>query len=71
MKVETELEIEDQPLYTHPTLVRGLSDYVLHSVVEDAGQLLTVQDIQALTPVFTVEHAQNILTILNEVWAQF
>ena len=26
MKVETELGIEDQPLYTHPTLVTGLSD---------------------------------------------
>ena len=65
MKVETELGIEDQPLYTHPTLLTGLSDYVLHSVVENAGQSFTEQDIQALTPVFTVEHAQNIPTILN------
>ncbi|XP_062514791.1 bifunctional 3'-5' exonuclease/ATP-dependent helicase WRN-like [Corticium candelabrum] len=39
----------------------------LWKFVENAGQLFTVQDIQALTPVFTVEHAQNILTILNEV----
>lgn len=71
LEVETKLGIVDQPLYTHPTLVTGLSDHVLQSVLENAGQLFTVQDIQALTPVFSIEHAQKILTIITEVCGQF
>lgn len=70
MMEEAKLGVSHQPLYTKSSLVTGLTDSLLHSVLENAGQLHTVNDIQALTPVFSFEHAQGILAILLEAQGQ-
>lgn len=66
IKEEAKLRLNEQPLYTHSSLLTGVTDHLIQVILDRAVQLHTVEDIQALTPVFNVEHAQALVAILHE-----
>jgi hypothetical protein len=65
---ETKLDIMDQPLYTDVSLVTGLTDQVLESVLDNALHVHCVEDLLTLTPIFNAQHAQAMFRIINNVF---